>query len=324
MNIAYIGNFGPPHSTENEVRKALTYNGHQVIPLQENGIEWRGLAELAKDAAFVLWTRTWTLDADAQRAGLDEVRKTKPVVGYHLDRWWGLERQREVLTHPFFSHTDLLCTADGGHDLHWKAAGIEHHWFPPAVSFEATQLVGQLRPEFDFDVGFAGQHRIYHPEWLPYRRALVNFLERRYGKRFGIWPKHGDPAVRGQDLCDLYRSVKVVVGDSCLAGQCPMLPQGVRGGAHRYFSDRIPETLGRGGFLIHPDFVGLTELYKPAEHLVTYELGNFIDLALKIDQALEMPEARLAIAGAGKAWVIAEHTYERRMESLIELISPRL
>lgn len=58
-----------------------------------------------------------------------------------------------------------------------------------------------------------------------------------------------------------------MIGDSCFAGS----PKGAY-----YWSDRIPETLGRGGFLIHPYVDGLGRQFNLLEHdePVTYDAGH--------------------------------------------------
>lgn len=306
-HVAYIGNFEPPHSTENHVQAALVANGCRVTRHQENAVEWDQLAgDLVESSPdFVLWTRTWSLDREAQLRFVDTMRAAKiPTIGFHLDRWWGLSRAHQVLDEPFF-RCQLVITADGGHDADWRAAGVNHVWMPPAVSAAECERVGEFSTEYDFDVVFVGNWRSYgHAEWEPYRRALINNLMTRYPRRFR--PYCCD--VRGQRLADLYSTARVIVGDSCLAGD-----------ATRYWSDRIPETLGRGGFLIHPHVEGLDLHYTPGEHLITYPLGDFDQLNALIDVALADPIYRRRIARAGRAHVMAQHTYERRMADVIDL-----
>jgi len=125
MHFAYIGNFDPPHSTENHVKQALEGLGHQVKPFQENA----GLTawELnPSDYDVVLWTRTkWDWENtqyvhELQQTMLQKAKQVGvPTVGFHLDRWWGLPRQSEIYTEPFFK-VSLLVTADGGHDDLWQ------------------------------------------------------------------------------------------------------------------------------------------------------------------------------------------------------------
>ena len=143
-----------------------------------------------------------------------------------------------------------------------------------------------------------------HMEWQPYRRDLYRFLAQRYRGRFKLW----EGGIRGQDLADLYASVKVLVGDSCLAGN-----------AERYWSDRIPETLGRGGYLIHPEVEGLEQAYPT---LPMYRLGDWDQLAEQIDWALDPDhsEARDLLTRVSRQHVLDTATYEARMERVLATV----
>ncbi|MDQ6797901.1 MAG: glycosyltransferase [Actinomycetota bacterium] len=326
MRIAYLGNFGPSHSTETHVAQALRALGHDLVCHQENDVAmWRELAagRGVADRDLVLWTRTgWEWPslgigyheiAALQRQMLARAFEMLiPTVGYHLDRWHGLARQHEIATEPFFG-VRLLVTADGGHDAQWAAAGIDHLWMPPGVSeFECGG--GTYRPEYASDVAFVGSWQGgYHREY-PLRPALIQYLTETQSHRCRFWPEAGQEAVRGVPLRDLYASVKVLVGDSCL-----------NGGITRYWSDRIPECLGRGGFLIHPDVEGLDEHFVSGEHLVTYPLGDFRRLGALIEHWTqpEQDEQRRAIALAGQARVLAGHTYTIRMKALEAVLNER-
>jgi hypothetical protein len=278
-------------------------------------------------AAFVLWTRTgWNwpdygISYDQawskQSVMLDALRdRGIPTVGYHLDRWWGLSRQPQVYVEPFF-RVDLLCTADGGHDDLFRAEGIEHVWFPPAVSrFECEP--GEFRLDMAHDVNFVGSWQGgYHQEWQ-HRHQLVRHLQQWAPM---MWPKAGQPAVRREELRNLYRSGRVFVGDSCLVPRADGEP------ATRYCSDRVPETLGRGGFLIHPHVNGITggegSMYESGDHLVTWDLGDWGRLDAMIEWMVNDDRARLEIADAGREHTLQFHTYTKRMKQLITLLQER-
>ncbi len=315
--IAYVGNFTPAHSTENEVRKAIAKLGHEVELVQEN--RPHAFSQLADQLAageyeLVLWTRTgW--DPPVPHTEQHHMLKTAkaagiPTAGFHLDRWWGLNREGQVLEEPFFK-VDYLFTADGGHDNEFADAGVNHFWLPPAVSeFEAHR--GTSRSGYASDIAFVGSWQPgYHAEWT-HRPELIKFLEDTYGDRVKFWPKRGQPAVRRRALRDLYASTKVNVGDSCLSG-----------GATRYWSDRIPETLGRGGFLIHPYVEGLEEHFTPGEHLATWTIGDWDELKHLINWHLEHTdgiEARARIAKQGREHVLEHHTYTVRVQQILDRV----
>lgn len=319
MKLAYIGNVGPgsaPHSTENEVRKALEHLGVAVVPLHEQRFDWTAGAVPA-DVDVVLWTHTHGFAPPKthghQTRFLDALRdRGLPTVSYHLDLWWGLSRQHQVAEEPFF-RTDLVCTADGGHDAQWEAAGVNHVWFPPAVS-ELECVPGAPRDEYRSEIAFVGTWMPgYHPE-STHRAQLVDWLRDTYGDRCAFWPKPGQPALRGEDLRDLYASVKVVVGDSCLAGQIT-----------HYSSDRVPETIGRGALLVHPHVEGVTDgtLYTDGEHLLCWPAGDWDALANTIDAALADDGMRQQVTTWGRNHVLWAHTYTVRMKQLIKLLHDR-
>lgn len=269
-----------------------------------------------------MWTRTgwdWNriypggeLQAHAdQRAMLRQADAAiVPVVGYHLDVWWGLKRQHQIYTEPFFEST-LMVTADGGHDDLWKEAGIDHVWFPPGVStLECT--LGRYKSAMASRLAFVGSWRGYHPE-SAHRYELVGWLHKNYPDDCVFWPKLGEPALRGQPLRDLYRSVKVVVGDSCFSGT----------GLANYWSDRIPETLGRGGVLLHPDTPGLDQHFTSGIDLQTWPAGDWDQLGRLIDETLNSPILTDEIRHYGRATVLKHHTYELRIRQLVELLEER-
>jgi hypothetical protein len=158
---------------------------------------------------------------------------------------------------------------------------------------------GNYRPDLAVDIGFVGA-REYHDQEYPFRGQLISFLEQVYGDRFRLFQGY-----RGQELNDLYRSVKVLVGDSCFANQ--------PGGVEYYFSDRVPETLNRGGLLLHPEVKGLD-----IPGLVTYKPGDFADLTDKIDWFLKNEEACMSATNLSSAWVREWETYNNRMSVLLK------
>ena len=321
LTVWYIGNFAPEHSTENHVAEALRNVGASVAAMQENeGGFWEATQRIMAGAKpdLILWTRTrWSADVhesiSAEARLMLRLARARhiPVVGYHLDIWWGLKRETEVSTEPFFD-VDLLVTADGGHDDLWTKAGVNHLWMPPAISRRQAE-VGTPRDEFRSPIAFVGSHDGgYHPEHA-HRHELVRWLRQNFRRDCAFWPRPGQHAVRGTDLQDLYASVDVVVGDSCFAGT----------GLANYWSDRIPETIGRGGFLLHPDVPGLERHFSDGAHLRTWQAFDWDALHDGITWALNNSDKRRAIAWKGREHVLEHHTYERRMSDLVAELRSR-
>lgn len=253
----------------------------------------------------------------------------------------------EIVIDPFWT-TQHVFSADGDpHTQRWlEDRGVHHHWMPAGVVSDAC-APGTADPRrFPHPVVFVGSaYENYHPEWT-HRRDLMQHLERTYGQQFH---RHGGEARRGpireQALNDLYATATVVVGDS----YCPMIQceichgsgvlyeadgkyeyadaheidcRCVRGQRRQrnYWSDRPYETIGRGGFLIHPRVPGLEEHFTDGEHLVFYEYGDFDELDWHIERALADPARARQIAMQGQQHVSACHTYRHRLASALEVM----
>lgn len=313
-----MGNFGPEHSTENHIARAFTNNGHDLSKIQEG--DATRLAELTRDVKsydLVAWTRTRDLSNKVGHAAQMRLiyacrRAGVKIIGLHLDLWWNIGREDEILTEPFF-RVDALFSADGGHQDRFEWAGVNHIWFPPAIS-EGEAVRGNIRNEYVSDIAFVGSHQGYHEEHK-HRFALVNWLRDTYGSRVKFWPQPGKHAVRGKDLQDLYASAKVLVGDSCLVPNVDGSPM------THYISDRVPETVGRGGFLLHPRVEGVIPgLYTPGKHLGTWTLWEWGALKDEIDFYLDNDDVRSCIAEEGQAHVLENHTYEVRVRQVLEAL----
>ncbi|HEY5727615.1 MAG TPA: glycosyltransferase, partial [Acidimicrobiia bacterium] len=200
----------------------------------------------------------------------------------------------------------------------WDVLGINHEWLPPGVApFHCVP--GNRLPQFNVPIAFVGSWMRYgHPEWT-HRAEMIQYLSRTYGAAMTLWPPRGRPQLRADELTDLYTSVDIVVGDSCL------LPVG-DGPYTRFSSDRIPETLGRGGCLVHPWVDGVTDgtLYTAGEHLATWLLGDWDELRGTIDFLNENPDERQKLRDAGQAHVTAWHTYDTRMMHVLTRVLDRV
>lgn len=313
--IAYSGNFEPKHSTESHLSATLEDDlGYRVLRLQENRFDaeqtFRSVVE-SKARAF-MWTRTWGIRGDAMKMFRDLHSLGIPTFAYHLDLYWKISRERTISTDPFFIGPKYCFTADGGSDDDFRLAGINHTWMRPGV-FRQECYKAEPVPKFACDVAFVGSMDDYHAEWLPYRQELKRRLIDWYGPRFRVFPGRGNPAIRNHELNQLYASVKVVVGDSL----CP-------GFKHpRYWSDRIFETIGRGGFMIHPRIGGIEDELRDGEHVVLFDFNDWDGLRAKIDYYLANEADRLRIRDAGHEFVKANCTYTNRLRAMLQHVGER-
>jgi hypothetical protein len=314
VKVAYVGNFEPPWSTENDVRRAFESLGWEIVQLQENRVTWQQVREAAFKSDLLLITGTWD-EAQPLPETLDTLRQCAmrgiPTATLHLDIFFGSDRgPRKWWLHPMF-FTRYVFTADGSHEDNWDRQGVDHKWLRPAVRHDAVHN-GKFRPEYACEVAFVGSNGIgYHDAAWPYRKELLRQLRaicQRNGWRFRN-PGGDHPKIdRGEDMNDFYASAKVTVGDSlCLDGEKTL-----------YCSDRAYEAPGRGGLLIMPQLDFLDGDY--AGHLPMYAWGDWTDLEHKIRHYLTNEADNQAVREETQAIVRDGHTYKHRVEELLRQV----
>lgn len=310
--VGWVGNYQRPWCSEQHFTASVEALGHRMIRWQEDTTDWPTiLADVkAEGVQVVFWTRTWPAETATVLPVLDDLRAMGvPTVAYHLDLWWGLNREHQVHDQPFF-RCGLVVSPDDSPK--WATHGINHLWLPPGVYDAECGPVPPDRRRFPHDVVFVGSHPYPHPEWEPYRTQLIRRMQSEFGRRFAVWPKRGQP-IRGRALQTLYASARVVVGDSCLAGE-----------THQYVSDRVPETLGRGGLLVHPFAPWMTDWWEPDMDLLTYHQGDFGAAVEAVDWALDHPTEAREIAEHGRETVLARDTYRHRMATVLGHVAETL
>lgn len=311
MRIAYVGNFTSEYTTENDVRKAFEHLGHEVIQLQEN--QYRRLRHMLDryDYDMLLITGTWD-DAIPLNEWLDIMHECAargiPTATLHLDTFWGKSRGgRKWWLAPMF-HTAYIFTADGDYQDEWKAFGKNHIWLPPAVRHDAAHF-GKFREEYACDVAFVGSNGVgYHEDVWSYRRELVDNLRamcQRNGWSFKN-PGGDHPKIsRGEDMNDFYASAKVTVGDSlCLKKE-----------ASHYWSDRVPEATGRGGFLIMPK---IDALKQPFPAIGIYDWGDYKQLENTVSDWLENDTGRAKAVEMQQKVTARNDTYINRVQTILK------
>lgn len=320
MKIAFLGNFGVDYSSESHHKKTLQSLGHLVFPLQEGRASAEEIEAVAGASDMFVWVHThgWQTPSANNLSMVTVLERLKekgvPTVTYHLDLWFGIQRQKDLEQDEFYKHIGHFFTVDKKMaDWFNENTEVKGHYLQAGVFDQECYMAA---PSFQFDtykheVIFVGS-RGYHPEWQ-YRPQLIDWLKSTYGQdRFTHIGGDGQiPTTRGQALNTLYADSKIAIGDSlCIGFDYPY-----------YWSDRVYETLGRGGFMIHPYITGMEQHFEDGKHLVFYKFGDFDDLKNKIDYYLEHDDEREAIRLAGHEHVKQNHTYKQRWEAIIKEVS---
>lgn len=334
MKIVFLGNFGVEYSSETHHKKSLESLGHEVVALQETQASSElvlntalGEAEshtLLPKADMFVWVHTHGWQTPGTLSMTDVLKKLKeanvPTVTYHLDLWLGLQRQADLHKDSVYKSIEHFFTVDKKM-AEWfnENTSVQGHYLPAGVFGEEVymtpptqELLYRNRPPITVylnDVIFVGS-KGYHPEWK-YRPQLIDWLKMIYGDKFKHYGGDGLGVVRGAALNKLYADSKIAIGDSlCIGFSYP-----------GYWSDRIYETTGRGGFIIHPEIDGLDTQFVYGKEIETYKFGDFNGLQEKIDHYLAHPDEREAIRQAGFLRTKNEHTYAHRWAHIIKEVT---
>jgi len=323
--ILFLGNFRVDFTTESHHLETLKSLGYEVVTFQESEAKGSDILKEAENADLFIWTHTHGWETEGAEEMLQALKeKNIPTMSYHLDLWLGIERQKDLDIDPVWK-VDYFFTVDKlMADFLNNTENMPNGFFVPAGVFEEECYIGKEKTEFLYDVIFVGTKN-YHKEW-PHRPRLIHFLEQTYGARFAHYGNDGieKKQIRGERLNDLYHSAKIVIGDTlCKNFDYP-----------DYFSDRIFETSGRGGFIIHPYIEGIDKMFELPKlltldghlldtaktELITFPFEDFVYLKYVIDYYLKNEEEREAIRQRGFLRTKAEHTYTERLQYILNII----
>ena len=295
--VVYIGNFSVHWTTENQISKSFKDLGWEVVECQEDRLDIKKVINECKDADFLLWTRTWIEFQPLIKNILNAI--DIPTVSWHLDLYWGLDRESSV-DDDLFWRVDYVFTADGGHQEEFKAKGINHYYLSPGVyKPDCYQAEGDGKYS-NYDIAFLGAY-YYHGEHT-YRSKLIDWLKDNY--KF----KHINQPCWGECKNKLFADVKIMMGDSCFT------ENGI------YWSDRVPEHCGRGAFLIHPRVKGLEQEYPYYETLIPYAYNDFNSLRKIIDYYLKANNERNEIKANAVSHTREHHNWERKIQTVLNIV----
>lgn len=222
---------------------------------------------------------------------------TSPIVFSHA-----IERQAAPLM-------DLVLVNDYYHGIQWRELGAQAMLCLPVVAIDPDfHYPRPYDPEFACDIGFVGT--LLPPNLYSER---VSALEHLRDFDLGIWSVHDVPA-----------SLKAHQRGSALGEQMlrvlssSRISLNVHGNFMRYGGNmRLFETASVGVLQLVDQRDGLAEWFTADEHLVVFD--DYDDLRDKARYYLDHEAEREAIASAARKHVLAHHTYDHRLATLIEL-----
>jgi hypothetical protein len=235
--------------------------GWDFVHLEARGSQPDDVVDLCRGADLFIWARTHHHDPFGD--GREMMRRIEdlgvPTVGIHMDLYWGIanrEPRINATDQPWWSAQHVF-TADGGNQERFKERGVNHHWMPPAMG---VRFFGRRDP----DPKYQKRYYVFVGSNVPtihgeHRTRLLDSARKRNPQRF----RHFGRAVKvyGGELNKVYASARVVLGDSAPADY--------------YWSDRVPNTLGRGGVLAYPRTLGLEEQGFDDSNMILYDRFDF-------------------------------------------------
>lgn len=286
MKIFYIGNFLRDWNTENYVVHGLQRNGayvHKRVYTSTSGLNSYASQILHQKPDLVLFSKV------ASPCFSDLIkwcRNNKITTATWLwDLYWGFRPHK-----PPQVYADLLFTTDGGHDEQWKSIGANHHTLRQGVHEPEHQMV---MSDLTRDLAFFGSRN-----YCRQRLELTNWLNFTYGRQI-TWHS----TTRGIELNRALGRTKIVIGDSYSSAN--------------YWSNRVYEILGRGGFLLFPETPGLEAEFTAGEHYVSYPRGDRAELIRLIRYYLSHDNEREVIRMKGFL-KCGEYTYTSRCRELLD------
>lgn len=288
MKLLMIGKFTKLYDEE-YIARSFEMLGVEVKRVNENLSKLEIIDNIEHfQPDYILWTKLKV----GEPAKLREYCRKYKTICWVFDLYFDYHREVRLNTPAFTA--DWVFTTDGGHDDEFKAKGINHNCVRQGI-FAPECFYNVDKPMYD--VVFVGSENPYYPN----RTQFMGKLAQEYNfKWFG---RYNTNEVRGLMLNELYSQTKIVVGDSVYSPH--------------YWSNRVVETLGRGGFLIHREVEGIKEAFPD---LVTYN-GTYADLKNKIDYYLTHEDERQAIIKKNFELVKNNYTMDKQCQKLLNYIS---
>lgn len=285
--IAYIGKFQKMWDEE-YIARGFEMIGCDVLRVPENTRYTTLMEEIdAYSPDYVFWAK---FNVANPLIVLNHLKKKKyKTVCWVFDLYFNYQREYQIDINPMFK-ADIVISTEGGHQKEWENKGIRHYCVRQGIYDKECY---KIENEKEIDVLFVGSENPFNQRQEILKQVAQDFNLTWVGRQ-------DTDEVRGAKLNELFSKTKVVIGDSV---DSPL-----------YWSNRIVETLGRGGFLIHKEVKGLKEEYP---YLVTYT--DYKDLKKKIKFYLKNDKKRQEIIEKNFEWVKNKYLISHQCKKILNI-----
>lgn len=211
-------------------------------------------------------------------------------------------------------HFDLMLTSFPHYVERFRRAGVRSEYFN--LGFE-PRVLDRLQRGDRHDVVFVGGLSPRHAartEWLEAIAGAVPLKWWGYGveslsRNSPLRQMHQGEAW-GLDMYNIFYNSRIVLNHHIDEAE------------DNANNMRLYEATGTGAMLLTDTKKNLADLFLPGREVVAYADGA--DCAEKVRYFLEHEDERAAIALAGQQRTLSSHTYLRRMEQFIRMLTPLL
>tara|TARA_R110000782_G_scaffold184388_2_gene274728 strand:+ start:94703 stop:95680 length:978 start_codon:yes stop_codon:yes gene_type:complete len=315
--IAFIGGFDRLYDEEGKA-KSFEALGYEVGRFKEVGFNEQSFKDLIAFKPDMVMSPKYGINPEIL-VQLFQYCKEEGVIttAWHPDLYHygpniaGENRMRMVANRIGLWGCDFVFSPDGGLDSKrfYDSCNVNHHLIRQApyhetVGHNTSADISHITTKEVVPILFVGSSYQIPDEFRAY---MITSLRNRYGNDF-LWLGKGEHDVREEELSTLIARTKVVIGDSFY------FPG--------YWSNRIYETIGRGGLCVHPYVPGIEDEFTPRKHCEFFPRWNFNELFRTIDYYLkpENEEERQSIISLGMDHIRENHTLLNRCRDLMWII----
>lgn len=311
MRILLIGSDNP-WRMESAVERSFRRAGHDTLLIDDRRTKrligrrltqrWALMHARRFKPHFVFLSKCLALDPETVERIIDGVHN---VMWYHDPQWYGdLDRAdvAHIATIGRLASTFFVT----GFDSEWRANGLPAIYLPAAGD---SRIHGEpADSRYASDVTFIGTG--YDPERT---RLLLAVAARHDVKVWGLgWDEWRKPlkwsgrAVEGKDFARVCSSAAITLGIN---------PARAAGGT-TYTSDRTWMVILAGAFYLGQRTAGVAAMLKDGEHCAWYDDADHC--VERCTWYLSNARERKRIKMQGEQFVRAHHTYDQRIENLLE------
>lgn len=310
MKVLLIGR-SRPKETEHRLMLAMRRAGHDTVLVDDRklrqrigsraGNAWIRLRAAAFRPDRLLLAKPFDVRPDVLEALCEHV----PSVIWYRD----LRVPPDPRLVERARHVDTLFLTAGGQAPEFEALGARRALWLPDAADPTLDFPAEPVPEWECDVAFIGRgYDEERAEWL--MRIGRRFRLRVFGPAWQPWAREvgwAGHSVYGRDYARVCASARIVLGLD------PSFQLDAR--VWGYHSNRTFKVIASGGFYLGHASPGLRGLLRDGEHCAWYDDE---EAALeRIEHYLSAAAERERIRRAGRAYVLAHHTYDHRVHNLL-------